>query len=201
MCIYIYICPYIIKTHRRKWPSAADADSQISRATNEQTVVIIISSSSSSGNSSKKQRCRHVALQPMPSIQQKIRDGARDSEFLLCKLDIYIYIYMLFCMYGYCTYIYRYVYIYIYIYIYMCNPSALEAASSREDTEHGGTSKRSTSQGIGRQGIVLKHRNSLQKSQCPVAICPYLCSSERSHSHFAGRAGVSYIHMHIYIYI
>ena len=35
-----------------------------------------------------------------------------------------------------------------------------------------------TSEGIWRQGIVLKHRNSLQKSLCPVVICPYLCSSE-----------------------
>ena len=29
-------------------------------------------------------------------------------------------------------------------------------------------------------GIVLKHRSSLQKSLCPVVICPYLCSSELS---------------------
>ena len=35
-----------------------------------------------------------------------------------------------------------------------------------------------TSNGIRRQGTVLKHRSSLQKSLCPVAICPYLCSSE-----------------------
>ena len=34
-----------------------------------------------------------------------------------------------------------------------------------------------TSKGIRRQGMVLKHRNSLQKSLCPV-ICPYFCSSE-----------------------
>ena len=34
-----------------------------------------------------------------------------------------------------------------------------------------------TSKGIWRQGIVLKHRNSLQKSLCPVVTGPYLCSS------------------------
>ena len=28
--------------------------------------------------------------------------------------------------------------------------------------------------------ICAKHRNSLQKSLCPVVICPYLCSSEQS---------------------
>ena len=38
-----------------------------------------------------------------------------------------------------------------------------------------------TSKGIWRQGIVLKHRNSLQKSLCPVVIiCPYSCSSDIS---------------------
>ena len=37
-----------------------------------------------------------------------------------------------------------------------------------------------TSKSIWRQGIVLKHRNSLQKSLCPVVICPYFCSSERN---------------------
>ena len=36
--------------------------------------------------------------------------------------------------------------------------------------------------GIWRQGIVLKHRSSLQKSQCPVVICPYLCSSDPRYS-------------------
>ena len=30
-----------------------------------------------------------------------------------------------------------------------------------------------TGKGIGRQGIVLKRRKSLQKSRCPVVICPY----------------------------
>ena len=35
-----------------------------------------------------------------------------------------------------------------------------------------------TSKGIWRQGIVSKHGNSLQKSLCPVVICPYLCSSD-----------------------
>ena len=39
-------------------------------------------------------------------------------------------------------------------------------------------SHKCTSKVIGRQGIELKHRNSLQKSLCPVVICPYLCSSE-----------------------
>ena len=36
-----------------------------------------------------------------------------------------------------------------------------------------------------RQGIVLKHRNSLQKSLCPVVTCPYLCSSEIGDKHIA----------------
>ena len=36
-----------------------------------------------------------------------------------------------------------------------------------------------TSKGIRRQGVVLRHRNSLQKSLRPV-ICPYLCSSDKS---------------------
>ena len=40
------------------------------------------------------------------------------------------------------------------------------------------SSQKCTSKGISRQGIVLKHRDSLQKSLCPVVICPYLCSSE-----------------------
>ena len=31
---------------------------------------------------------------------------------------------------------------------------------------------------IGRRGVVLKQRGSLQKSPCPVVICPYLCSSD-----------------------
>ena len=35
-----------------------------------------------------------------------------------------------------------------------------------------------TSKGIGKQGIVLKPRNSFQKSLCPVVICPCLCSSD-----------------------
>ena len=35
-----------------------------------------------------------------------------------------------------------------------------------------------TSKGTGRQGIVSKPRSSLQKSPCPVVICPYLRSSE-----------------------
>ena len=35
-----------------------------------------------------------------------------------------------------------------------------------------------TSKGIRRQGLVSKHRNSLQKKPSPVVICPYLCSSE-----------------------
>ena len=47
-----------------------------------------------------------------------------------------------------------------------------------------------TSKGIWRQGIVLKHRNSLQKSICPVVICPYLCSSEgRDLHHGTHRVG------------
>ena len=39
-------------------------------------------------------------------------------------------------------------------------------------------SQKCTRKGIWRQGIVLKYRNSLQKSLCPVVLCPYLCSSE-----------------------
>ena len=34
-----------------------------------------------------------------------------------------------------------------------------------------------TSRGIGRQGIVLKHRNSYKRAYCPVVLCPSLCSS------------------------
>ena len=41
-----------------------------------------------------------------------------------------------------------------------------------------GESQKCTSKGIGRRGKVLKHRSSLQKSPCPVVICPYLCCSE-----------------------
>ena len=39
-----------------------------------------------------------------------------------------------------------------------------------------GDNQKCTSKGIWRQGIVLKHRNVLQKKLCPVVICPYLCS-------------------------
>ena len=35
-----------------------------------------------------------------------------------------------------------------------------------------------TSKGIWRQGIELKHGNSVHKSLCPIVICPYLCSSD-----------------------
>ena len=38
--------------------------------------------------------------------------------------------------------------------------------------------RRSSARCTRRQGIVLKHRNSLQKSLCPVVMCPYLCSSD-----------------------
>ena len=38
--------------------------------------------------------------------------------------------------------------------------------------------QKGTSKGLWQQGIVLKHRNSLQRSLCPVVICPYLCSSD-----------------------
>ena len=34
------------------------------------------------------------------------------------------------------------------------------------------------SKGIQRQGVVVKHRESLQKELCPVVKCPYLCSSD-----------------------
>ena len=37
-----------------------------------------------------------------------------------------------------------------------------------------------TSKDIWRQGIASRHRISLQKSLCPVVICPYLCSSDYS---------------------
>ena len=40
------------------------------------------------------------------------------------------------------------------------------------------TPRKCTRKGIWRQGIVLKHRDSLQKSLCSVVICPSLCSSE-----------------------
>ena len=40
------------------------------------------------------------------------------------------------------------------------------------------TIQKCTSKDIWRQGIVLKHRISLNKSLCPVVICPYLCSSK-----------------------
>ena len=43
----------------------------------------------------------------------------------------------------------------------------------------GGQTQQCASKGIRREGIVLKHRNSLQKSLCPVVIRPYLCSSDR----------------------
>ena len=39
-------------------------------------------------------------------------------------------------------------------------------------------SSKCTSKGIWRQGTMLKHRNSLQTSLCPVVICPCLCSSD-----------------------
>ena len=40
--------------------------------------------------------------------------------------------------------------------------------------------QKSTSKGIRRQGMLLKHRNLLQRSLCPVVICADLCSSDQS---------------------
>ena len=67
-----------------------------------------------------------------------------------------------------------------------------------------------TSKGKIRQGIVLNHRKSLQKSLCPVVICLYLCSSETRSSlrqtsrgpqrHAQPEAG-HHIYIYIYIYI
>ena len=39
-------------------------------------------------------------------------------------------------------------------------------------------SQKCTSKDIRRQGIMLKHRSSLQKSLCPVVVRPFSCSSE-----------------------
>ena len=68
-------------------------------------------------------------------------------------------------------YVCMYIYIYIYIYIPQTGPftrrPSLEVCLQK-----------CRSEGIRRQGIVLKRRISLQKSLCPVVICPYLCSSD-----------------------
>ena len=43
--------------------------------------------------------------------------------------------------------------------------------------------RKCTSKDILRQGVVLKHMDSLQKSLCPVVICPYLCRSDLRSRH------------------
>ena len=53
-----------------------------------------------------------------------------------------------------------------------------------------------TSKGIRRQGVVLKHGNSLQKNPCPSAICPYLWSSDHGYAPIC-----VYIYIYIYTYI
>ena len=93
---------------------------------------------------------------------------------------------------------YVYIYIYIYIYTYVLNcfvflyrfSYVLTICYSRFYSDGGAPAGRSrrrrgcrrpqkcTSKGTGRHGIVLKHRNSLHKSLCPVVICPHVCSSE-----------------------
>ena len=53
------------------------------------------------------------------------------------------------------------------------------AGAGRCSSRAGGRCPRKrTSKGTGRQGMLSKHRNSLQKNLCPVVI-PYLCSSGR----------------------
>ena len=47
-----------------------------------------------------------------------------------------------------------------------------------KDSQMNGNQK-CTSKGIGRRGVVLKHRNSLQRSLWPVALCPHLRSSDK----------------------
>ena len=55
---------------------------------------------------------------------------------------------------------------------------ACRQACKRKREESKGGDQKCTSKGIRRQGVVLKHRNSLQKSLCPAVIHPYLCKSE-----------------------
>ena len=72
----------------------------------------------------------------------------------------------------------------------------LRGASYERSAAH---PKTCSAKGIRRQGIVLKHRNSLQKSPCPVVICPSL-SALREHILYYDI--MLYIHnMYIYIYI
>ena len=92
------------------------------------------------------------------------------------SLYIYIYIYIyihthILISYSIHTYIYvnKHIYIYIYIHRTLRCPIITFDMHMRQ---------KCTSKDIWRQGIVSKHRNSLQKSLCPVVICPYLCSSE-----------------------
>ena len=128
---------------------------------------------------------------PCAAGPQDDRRGAAYILYVCMYIYIYIYIYvdmyvyMYVCMYIYiyimCIYIYIYIYvslslsIYIYIYIYAQQdvpdvPGRLGDADERAPDL--------SEVHVRRQGIVLKHRNSLQKSLCPVVICPYLCSSE-----------------------
>ena len=70
-------------------------------------------------------------------------------------------------------YIHVYVCVCIYIYISFGARRQLGAVCF---------SQACTIKGIRPQGTVLKHRSSLQKSLCPVVICPYLCSSDSGRS-------------------
>ena len=80
------------------------------------------------------------------------------------------------------SYIYMYIYIYIYIHTHMYGPYRLEGTilANRlcHNMEKESVIQECTSKGVWRQGILLKHRSSSQKSLCPVVVCPYLCSSE-----------------------
>ena len=126
------------------------------------------------------------------------------SIYLCISLSIYIYrereriVYNMYID-SYNMYVYIYIYIerererftYIYIYIYngscINNRSTARGSSSwpaRRTVSSAAPSIRSAQRkGIWRQGVVLKHRSSLEKSLCPVVISPYLCSSDGSSCH------------------
>ena len=57
----------------------------------------------------------------------------------------------------------------VYVYVYVRSRTSTPSTSQARVKHH---PQKCTSKGIWRQGIVLKHRNSLQKSQCPAVICP-----------------------------
>ena len=64
------------------------------------------------------------------------------------------------------------------IIIMISSSSSSSSSSSGSIINSSSSSSSSSSIYIWRQGIVLKRRNSLQRSLCPVVICPYLCSSD-----------------------